>query len=57
LGRGTVGPSVDLTALLQGRRLIILGQLKTGPLPLALTIGGETPPSDGWTFVRVIVDY
>lgn len=57
VGRGTVGPSVDLTALLQGRRLIILGQLKTGPLPLALTIGGETPPSDGWTFVRVIVDY
>lgn len=56
-GRGAVGPAVDLTPLLQGRRLIVLGQLKSSPLPLALTIGGETPPSDGWTFVRVIYDY
>lgn len=57
MARGTLGPGADLTALLQGRRLIVLGQLKSGALPLALTLDGETPPSDGWTFVRVIVDY
>jgi len=57
LSRGTVGPGTDLTPLLQGRRLIILGQLKSGPLPLAFTVGGQTPSSDGWTFVRIIVDY
>jgi len=57
VGRGAVGPAMDFTPLLQGRRLIVLGQLKSGPLPLALTIGGETPPSEGWTFVRVICDY
>ena len=57
VSRGAVGPEIDLTPLLQGRRLIVLGQLKNSALPLALTVDGQTPPSDGWTFVRVIYDY
>ena len=57
LSRGVVGPSVDLTPLLTGRRLIVLGQLESGPLPAPLTVNGEAVPGDGWTAVRLIYDY
>lgn len=57
LARGIVGPGADLTPLLQGRRLIVLGQLKSAALPVALTLDGATPEGEGWSFVRAIVDY
>ena len=53
----TLGPRLDLTPLLRGRRVIILGHLKAGPLPLPLSVDGETPPARGWTFVRWIYDF
>ncbi len=57
VARGVTGPMTDLTPLLHGRRLIVLGHLKSSPLPVPLTLDGETPPSEGWTFVRMIYDY
>lgn len=48
---------LDLTHLITGRRIIIIGHLKESPSPVPLTIDGETIPSQGWTVVRWIYDF
>ncbi len=55
--RRTLGQGLDLTPLLHGRRLIILGQLPKSPLPAPFTVDGDTPPGDGWTMVRWVCDF
>ena len=55
--RRILGVRLDMTPLLRGRRVIILGHLKDGPLPLPLSVDGQTPPSRGWTFVRWVYDF
>lgn len=52
-----LGPRLDLTPLTHGRRVIILGHLRDAPLPIPLSIDGETPASDGWTVVRWVYDF
>ncbi len=54
--RRTIGRTLDLSDLLHGPRLIILGQLHDSPLPVDLTVDGVRPPSSGWTVVRLIYD-
>ncbi|MEM1098852.1 MAG: hypothetical protein AAGH92_08680 [Planctomycetota bacterium] len=51
-----LGRELDLTVLLTGPRLIVLGHLRDSPLPLGLTVDGSEPPADGWTMVRLIYD-
>ena len=48
---------LDLTHLITGRRIIIIGHLKESPSPVPLTIDGDTIPSQGWTVVRWIYDF
>ncbi len=55
--RRALGQGLDLTPLLHGRRLIILGHLPSSPLPAPLTVDGETVPSEGWTLVRWVYDF
>ncbi|MEM1107430.1 MAG: hypothetical protein AAGH99_01935 [Planctomycetota bacterium] len=52
-----LAPRMDLTPLTQGRRLIILGHLRGSPLPVPLTVDGQTPDSEGWTVVRWVYDF
>ncbi|MEO0514164.1 MAG: hypothetical protein AAF086_02570 [Planctomycetota bacterium] len=52
-----LGQRLDLTPLTQGRRVIVLGHLRDSPLPLPLTIDGQTPNSNGWTVVRWVYDF
>ncbi|MEM7577027.1 MAG: hypothetical protein AAF328_06075 [Planctomycetota bacterium] len=47
---------IDLTTLLTGPRLIVIGHLQDSPLPITLTVDGRVPPADGWTMVRLIYD-
>lgn len=47
---------IDMTELITGRRLIIIGHLRTGRAPLPLAVEGETIPTEGWTVVRWIYD-
>jgi len=47
---------LDLTHLITGRRIIIIGHLRDSPSPVPLTIDGEDIPSRGWTVVRWIYD-
>ena len=53
----TLGSGLDMTPLLRGRRVVILGHLPDGPLPIPLSVEGQTPPSRGWTFVRWVYDF
>jgi hypothetical protein len=55
--RRQLAPRMDLTPLLRGRRVIILGHLPEGPLPVPLAVDGEAPPSRGWTMVRWVYDF
>lgn len=48
---------LDLTPLITGRRIIIIGHLKDGPSPVPMTIDGDAVDSEGWTVVRWIYDY
>lgn len=52
-----LGQRLDLTPLTQGRRVIILAHLRDSPLPLPLTLDGQTPESNGWTVVRWVYDF
>lgn len=52
-----LGQRLDLTPLTHGRRVIILAHLRDSPLPVPLTIDGQTPASNGWTVVRWIYDF
>jgi hypothetical protein len=47
---------LDLTPLTHGRRLILIGHLPDSPMPLPVTVDGNTPEPQGWTMVRVIYD-
>lgn len=49
--------SIDLTPLLTGRRLIIIGHLRDSTCPTPFTVDGETVPTEGWTVVRWIYDF
>lgn len=56
--RRPLGHQTDLTHLIDGRRLIILGQLIDSPLPMPLTVDEETVADQtGRTFVRYIYDF
>lgn len=48
--------AADMTHLLAGRRLIIIGQLENSPLPAPLTLDGAPIPADGLTVVRWMYD-
>lgn len=50
------GRNFDLTRLVAGRRLILIGHLDDSPLPAPVTVDGETLNSTGWTVVRWIYD-
>ncbi len=50
------GRALDMTHLIAGRRLIMVGHLEDSPLPIPLTVDGEPVPSRGWTVVRWIYD-
>ncbi|MEM6855916.1 MAG: hypothetical protein AAF593_16030, partial [Planctomycetota bacterium] len=52
-----LGQRMDWTPLTQGRRVIILGHLRNSPLPVPLTLDGQTPESNGWTAVRWVYDF
>lgn len=47
---------MDLTHLITGRRIILIGHLRNSPSPVPLTVDGDTVPSQGWTVVRWIYD-
>lgn len=63
--QGTYGSNVysrslsrdlDLTHLITGRRIILIGHIKNSSSPVPLIIDGDTIPSEGWTVVRWIYD-
>ncbi|MEM0913791.1 MAG: hypothetical protein AAGK09_04190 [Planctomycetota bacterium] len=54
--RRSLGRALDLSHLVSGRRIIILGVLRDSPSPLPLTANGDPVPSNGWTVVRWIHD-
>ncbi len=47
---------IDITDLIAGRRLILIGQLENSPLPAPLTLDGANVPSEGLTIVRWVYD-
>lgn len=47
---------LDLTHLITGRRIILIGHLRNSPSPVPLTVDGDSIPSQGWTIVRWIYD-
>lgn len=47
---------LDLTHLITGRRIIVIGHLRDTASPVPLTVDGDTIPSKGWTIVRWIYD-
>jgi hypothetical protein len=47
---------LDLTHLITGRRIILIGHLRDSPSPVPLTVDGDTIPNKGWTVVRWIYD-
>lgn len=48
---------LDLTPLLSGRRLIVIGHLRKSPSPVPMTVDGDAVDSEGWTVVRWIYDF
>ena len=53
-----LGHETDLSKLLDGRRLIVLGYLVNGPAPLPVTVDGHNiDQQSGWTAVRWIYDF
>ncbi|MFN3168982.1 MAG: hypothetical protein ACE37H_18190 [Phycisphaeraceae bacterium] len=47
---------LDLTHLITGRRVILIGHLQNGPSPVPLTVDGQDVEAEGWTVVRWIYD-
>jgi len=47
---------LDLTHLITGRRIILIGHLRNGPSPVPLTVDGEDVEAEGWTVVRWVYD-
>ncbi len=52
-----LGQQLDLTRLLAGHRLIIMGHLNDSPIPIPMTVDQEELPSNGWTVVRWVYDF
>lgn len=52
-----LGRQLDLSHLLSGKRLIVIGHLEDSPLPVPMTVAGEQIPSTGWTVVRWVYDF
>ncbi len=52
-----LGKQLDLTHLLSGRRLIVIGHLEDSPLPIPMTVAGNEVPASGWTAVRWVYDF
>jgi len=52
-----LGRQLDLTPMLTGPRLIVIGHLEDSPMPLPVTVSGEYVPSTGWTVVRWVYDF
>lgn len=56
--RRPFGRWLDLTHLLDARRLIVMGHLTDSPMPIPFTVdGGEVDRQHGWTVVRWIYDF
>jgi hypothetical protein len=51
-----LGRQLDLTPMLTGRRLIVMGHLEDSPLPIPMTVEGEEVSSTGWTVVQWMYD-
>lgn len=52
-----LGRQLDITKLLAGRRLIVMGHLVDSPIPVPMTVDDEELPSSGWTVVRWVYDF
>ncbi len=52
-----LGRQLDITPLLAGQRLIIIGHLQDAQLPIPMTVGKQEIPSTGWTVVRWVYDF
>jgi hypothetical protein len=50
--RRSVGRSLDLTATLRQRQILIIGFLENSEMPIPLSLDGKTVPATGWTVVR-----
>lgn len=53
----SIGRQLDITRLLSGHRLIVLGHLEDSPMPIPITADGNDIPSSGWTVVRWVYDF
>lgn len=47
---------LDLTHLITGRRIILIGHLKKSACPVPMTVDGDDVDSEGWTVVRWVYD-
>ncbi len=52
-----LGRQLDLTHLMAGKRLIVIGHLENSPLPVPMTVNEKEIPSTGWTVVRWVYDF
>ena len=48
---------LDITQLITGQRIILIGHLKNARSPVPLTVDGQEIESKGWTIVRWIYDF
>ena len=55
--RRELGQHLDLTPLLSGHRLIIMGHLNESPIPIPMTVDEQELASTGWTVVRWVYDF
>ncbi len=51
-----LGQQLDVTPVLAGHRLIIVGHLEDSPLPIPMTVQEEEVSASGWTVVRWVYD-
>ncbi|MFA9477461.1 hypothetical protein ACERK3_04045 [Phycisphaerales bacterium AB-hyl4] len=51
-----LGRALDLTPLIAGRRIILIGYLENSALPAPLTLNGRPLQAEGWTVVRWVYD-
>lgn len=51
-----LGRQLDVTPMLAGRRLIVVGHLEDSPLPIPMAVEGDEVSSTGWTVVQWVYD-
>lgn len=51
-----LGRELDLSPMLAGKRLIVIGHLEDSPLPIPMTVEGQAVSSSGWTVLRWVYD-